>query len=91
MLVLLVSMTCAPYAFFYDEAILLPAVLAGVYRAESSGRSLLPFGLIAAAALFELQAGVQIITPFYLWTAPAWLAWYLYATWNRGAAILERR
>lgn len=91
MLVLLVSMTCAPYAFFFDEAILLPAVLAGVYRAESSGRSLLPFGLIAAAALFELQAGVQIITPFYLWTAPAWLVWYLYATWNRGAAVLERR
>jgi hypothetical protein len=90
MLVLLVSVACAPYAFFYDEAILLPAVLAGIYRAENSRRSLLPFCLIAVAALFEVLADVQIISPFYLWTAPAWLAWYLYATWNKSAAVQER-
>jgi hypothetical protein len=23
---------------------------------------------------------VQITSPFYIWTTPAWLAWYLYAT-----------
>ena len=90
MLVLLVSVACAPYAFFYDEAILLPAVLAGIYRAENSRRSLLPSCLIAVAALFEVLADVQIISPFYLWTAPAWLAWYLYATWNKSAAVQER-
>jgi hypothetical protein len=90
MLVLLVSVVCAPYAFFYDEAILLPAVLAGVYRADGTKRSLLPFALIAGAALVEVMAAVQLTSPFYLWTAPAWLAWYLYATWENGAAVQQR-
>jgi hypothetical protein len=89
MLVLLVSVVCAPYAFFYDEAILLPAVLVSVYRADSLRRSLLPFALIAGAALFEVMAAVQLTSPFYLWTAPAWLAWYLYATWDKGVAVQE--
>jgi|WetSurMetagenome_2_1015567.scaffolds.fasta_scaffold154080_1 hypothetical protein len=89
MLVLLVSVVCAPYAFFYDEAVLLPAVLVSVYRADSLRHSLLPFALIAGAALFEVMAAIQLTSSFYLWTAPAWLAWYLYATWEKGAAVQE--
>ena len=80
LLLLLVSEMCAPYGWFTDEAMALPAILYGVYRAEESMRSLLPLGLIAGIALIELFAGVQIISPYYLWTTPAWLAWYLYAT-----------
>jgi hypothetical protein len=80
LLLLLVSVACAPYAFFFDETILLPAVLVALYRAAHSGRSLLPLASIAGAALIEVLAVVQITSPFYLWTAPAWLAWYLYAT-----------
>ncbi len=80
LLVLLVSLVCAPYAFFFDEAVLLPAVLAGIYRAVEARRSLLPFGLISAAALTETCAGVTLVGRFYLWTTPAWLAWYLYAS-----------
>jgi hypothetical protein len=80
LLLLLVSVACAPYAFFFDETILLPAVLVALYRAAQSGRSLLPLAIIAGAALIEVLAVVQITSPFYLWTAPAWLAWYLYAT-----------
>src|SRR5262249_8168816 len=38
-LVLLVSVACAPYSFFFDETILLPAVLFAVYRAMRSQRS----------------------------------------------------
>jgi hypothetical protein len=83
LLVLLVSAVCAPYAFFYDESMLLPAVLAGIYCAADSRRSLLPLGLIAGVALVEVFANVQITSPYYLWTPLAWLAWYLYATWNR--------
>jgi hypothetical protein len=80
LLVLLVSAACTPYGWFSDEAVLLPAVLAGVYRVVNSGRSLLPLGVIGGAALIEVLAEVKLTSPFYLWTVPAWLAWYLYAS-----------
>ena len=38
--------------------------------------------LLALASLVMevgLVAGVKLPSPFYLWTAPAWLAWYLFA------------
>jgi len=79
LLLLLVSAACTPYAWFSDEAMLLPAVLAALYRVVDSGRSLLPIGLIGGVALIEVLAVVKMTSPFYLWTVPAWLAWYLYA------------
>jgi hypothetical protein len=90
LLLLLVSVMCTPYGWFTDESVLLPAVLAGLYRTADSRRSPLPLGLIAGIALIEMLAGVQMISPFYLWTTPAWLAWYLYATGgeNMGAKNL---
>jgi hypothetical protein len=83
LLLLLVSVLCAPYALLTDEAMLLPAVLAGIYRADDSGRSLLPFGLVAGVAMIEVFAKIPMTSVFYLWTVPAWLAWYLYATGNK--------
>jgi hypothetical protein len=80
LLLLLVSEACSPHAWFTDEAIVLPAILAAVYRTDAAGRSLLPFGLIAGVALIEVLTGVQVTSPFYMWTAPAWLLWYLFAT-----------
>ena len=80
LLLLLVSAACTPYAWFSDEAVLLPAVMFGVYRALDSGRSLLPIGVIAGVALIEVLSVVKMTSPFYLWTVPAWFAWYLYAT-----------
>lgn len=80
MLMLLVSYICAPYAFFYDESVLLPAVLTGALRARQSGRSLWPIAIAAAAAFIECLYFVRITSLFYLWTVPAWLLWYLYAT-----------
>jgi len=80
LLVLLVSAVCTPYAFFSDEAILVPAVLAAAYWAYDQDRSLIPFGAVAGIALFEVFFGVQMTSPYFLWTTPAWLAWYLYAT-----------
>jgi hypothetical protein len=79
LLVFLVSVACAPYAWFTDEAMLLPAVLAALYRVVNSGRSVLPLGLIGGTALIEVLASVKLTSPFYLWTVPAWLGWYLYA------------
>jgi len=87
LLLLLVSAACTPYAFFTDEAVLLPAVLAALYQAEESGRSILPFAVGAGIALIEVIAGIQITSPFYLWTVPAWLAWYLYATTGKSVQL----
>jgi hypothetical protein len=80
LLVLLVSAMCAPYGWFFDESVLLPAVLTGVLRARATGRPLWPIALAAAAALIEVQQEVSVMSPFYLWTTPVWAAWYVYAS-----------
>lgn len=80
MVLLLVGAICTPYGFFTDEAMLLPAVLAGLYRQIPSRGAVWPLAVIAGAALAELMMHVPIVSPGYLWTPPAWLAWYLFAT-----------
>jgi len=80
LIVLLVSAMCTPFGWLTDEAVLLPAVLLGLYRASEAHRSILPIAVLAGTALIEVQAKVQLTSPYYLWTTPAWLAWYLYAT-----------
>ena len=82
-LVLLVSAVCAPYAWFSDEIVLLPAILYGVYRAVDERRSLWPIAIIYVAALLEICAYSGISSKLYLWTTPAWLGWFVYATWKR--------
>jgi hypothetical protein len=89
MVMLLVSALCAPYAWFTDESMLLPAVLAGVYRAVDSRRSLVPIVLIAGVALIEAMEQTPIISSRYLWTTPAWLGWYLYATRSKRVSAQE--
>jgi Glycosyltransferase family 87 len=87
LLVLLVAAVCTPFGWLTDESLQLPAVLTGVYCALSARRSLWPLwplAVVAGAALIELFCKVQIITPYYLWTAPAWLCWYLFATGRFG-------
>jgi hypothetical protein len=79
LLVVLIGVLCAPYAWLTDEAVLLPAVLAGVYRARATDRSVVPIALVSAVALVELYANVRITAWYYTWTTPAWLAWWLYA------------
>lgn len=80
LLLLLVSTACAPYGWYYDQAIVFPSLLAGLYRAERSAVSLFLFALIAAAGLIAIFGQVQPVSAFYVWTAPAWLLWYIFAT-----------
>jgi len=80
LVLLLVGAMCAPYGFVYDEAMLLPAILAGAYRCMESRRPVWPLAVLAVAELLELGMGATIVSPYYLWTTPAWLCWYLYAT-----------
>ena len=84
LILLVVSDVCAPYGYFTDECILLPFVLAGLYAAAEAKRSFVPIALIDAAALVEVYAQVNIISPWYLWTVPAWVGWYVYATRKTG-------
>jgi hypothetical protein len=88
LLVLLISLMCAPYAWLMDEAVLLPAVLVGLYRAIAARRSWIPIAVFGAVALIELFANLGITSWYYIWTTPAWLAWYLYAT--RGSISKNR-
>jgi hypothetical protein len=73
-LLLLVCLLTAPYAWFTDEAVLLPAMLYAFYRA--SNRALFLYRVPCGIALIEVLAGVPLFSPFYLWTPLAWLAWY---------------
>jgi hypothetical protein len=79
LLLLLVSALCTPYLWFSDEAILFPAVLAGIYVSERSLRSWMLLGLITAASLIGVFWTIPLPSVFYLWTVPAWFGWYIYA------------
>jgi hypothetical protein len=81
-MVLVVSVGCAPYAWLTDVSVLVAAILAGLYRAQQSGRSLLPFAVINFALLAELTR-FWITTPYLVWSVPAWLAWYMYSSHGR--------
>jgi glycosyl transferase family 87 len=77
-LLILTCIVTTPYAWFTDEAVLLPAILAGLY--VSSSRAMIVYEVIAGAALLEVLWGLPLFSPFYLWTPLAWMAWYLSAT-----------
>ena len=87
LLLLIVSVGCAPYSWLTDEAVLLPAVIAGVWRASENRRTLLPLVLFLAAPLFQMIRGQWILGPYFVWTVPAWFAWYLFATLKRKSAL----
>lgn len=79
-LLMLVSVLVAPYTWFMDQVILIPALLHAAYftRARSVVAALALASAIIEIAIFR---GVPLLhSAFYLWTAPAWLAWYLCAT-----------
>jgi uncharacterized protein len=78
--IMLVSVLLAPYTWFMDQAILIPAIMHGAYV----NRSRTLFCVLAlASAVVEVGIFKDISllhSPFYLWTAPFWLVWYLLAT-----------
>jgi hypothetical protein len=78
-LLMLVSLVTPPYAWVYDDCLAIPALLNGAYLTRSR---ILPAALALASVLMnaELLSGLRIGSAFFLWTAPAWLAWYLLAT-----------
>jgi hypothetical protein len=80
-LLMLVSVLVAPYSWFMDQAVLIPALLHGVYFARS--RTLVAiFAMLSAVIEVFAIRGVELHSAFYLWTAPVWLLWYLCAIWQ---------
>ncbi len=77
-LLMLVSLLAAPYAWVFDQALALPAILFAVSRSRSQA-------VLAVLALLYILVEIQIVSPLnlhspaYLWIVPAWLAWYIYA------------
>jgi Glycosyltransferase family 87 len=75
----LVSLLVPPYTWILDQAVLIPALLHGAYATQS--RSLIALLALSSAAiemgLFRPTSVLQSF--FFVWTVPAWLAWYLIA------------
>jgi hypothetical protein len=76
-LLMLVSIVAAPYSYVYDQGVVIPAVIHGAYKTRARWTLIV---LVGALALIGVQATqVRIISRWYLWTAPFWLAWYFVA------------
>ncbi len=74
---MLVSIVAAPYSYVYDQGVVIPAVVHGAYSTRARWTLLV---LVAALAAIGVEATlVKIISRWYLWTAPFWLAWYYLA------------
>ncbi len=75
---MLVSIFVAPFGWIFDQSLAIPAILYAVSRGLSGT-------LLAILALIYILIEIQIVSPFglhsaaYLWPAPAWLIWYLFA------------
>lgn len=74
---ILVSLLLAPYAWFYDQCLAIPALLFAAYAVRH--RILLTAVSLAILATYLQLRFVHITSPLWLWTAPAWFAWYLLA------------
>lgn len=79
---MLVSLAVAPYSWFMDQSVLLPALLCTLYRTRS--RILVAaFALISAIIELMNIHGVPLGNLLYAWTPLAWLIWYLFARYSR--------
>jgi hypothetical protein len=76
-LLMLVSLVAAPYCWLYDQGLAIPALLDAAYAAKS--RSLLAVLPLLILTMDVEICAVRVVSPLFLWTAPAWLIWYLVA------------
>jgi hypothetical protein len=77
--VMLVSLLVSPYGWLTDQALVIPALLVGVYRATAR-EQLGALALASAAMEIAQMAGLGMHSAFYLWTTPFWLGWNLYVS-----------
>jgi hypothetical protein len=89
LLLLAVSVVVAPYSWFEDEALMIPAVLTGIYGCWDSGRSLIGFALLDGAVLMMVLFHVEPASGAYVWTSVAWLGWVIYARRVSGLRVTQ--
>jgi hypothetical protein len=85
----LVSFLAAPYCWFYDQCLAIPALIHGAYVTRS--RKLLAALALAILVMDGEICGVQVFSPLWLWTAPAWLVWYLLARASAAKSAIPGR
>ena len=74
-LLVLVSLLVAPFGWIFDQSLALPAVLVGAARTQSKW---LLSVLAVIYILIEIEVNrFDLHSRAYLWTAPAWLVWFL--------------
>jgi hypothetical protein len=81
-LLILVSILVAPYAWLYDQALAVPALIQGIYATRSKAL-LVTLALLTALVEVALIAIIWKPATLYtwkLWSAPAWVIWYLLTT-----------
>jgi hypothetical protein len=86
-LLMLVSILVAPYSWIYDQGLVIPALLQGAFRVRIRALliALAFLSALVEIALFRSLSHPKDLVYWTLWTAPAWLAWYLIATRNNCA------
>lgn len=89
-MLLAVSLTVSPYSWWTDQAVVLPALMLATARWASPLH--IRFLMLASAAMAIQQlCGATLHSPWVLWTAPFWLAWYLsVATGKRSVEMLSQ-
>ena len=75
-MLILMGLIAAPYCWPYDQTIASPALLHGAYTTRSRVMLAL-LALSGVPVLGAIMIGIKITTPYYLFIAPAWLAWLL--------------
>ena len=77
-LVTLVSLLAAPYCFPWDQCLAIPALMFAAARTRSRA-ALAVLALSYIGLIVEQLCGVSVRSPLWLWTAPFWLGWFLWA------------
>lgn len=89
-LLTLVSLVAAPYSWFTDQVIALPAILFALASREKLRRGSLTLLLaVMSAGAVEMLVSRSLFYKPFLWQGVAWLAWYLYATSGKELANAE--
>jgi hypothetical protein len=89
-LLVLVSLVVAPYCWINDQCLALPALLFAASRTTSRRMPGMLGGLCFLLALQVFTVG-HLNSAWYLWPAPAWLAWYLFARAEVPNSVSEER
>ena len=75
------SVLTAPYAWPFDQVLFLPAMMSTLPAVPKRAFYLLGAANLAALAIYIRHPFLE--TPVYVWMAPVWMAWCIYAYTRR--------